>query len=378
METSNWQNIPFCVEALMKITPHRVLDIGVGYGRWGMVGREFCDVWSGHFSRSEWKVRIEGVEAHTPFIDLYHKYFYDKIHTGDFRKVVSQLKARWNVIFGDVLEHFEKQEGLSLLRWSLNQSDYVLVNVPLGEYWSQDSTFSSKFERHLSVGNAEEFHLFPLRREALFQDYIGRPFGSFILSHNDPHGLAVRLFSLSTVAGQFSECQNDLSKSDSKVEDIWLQTQVAILKVELNGIKNSRGYRILNYLRSSAFAPVIRRIVNWVLPNQDRILQTSKRIPFGKLIKWLRYSCLLARTPGDHLRSNVLFLSDQMESDHEIQAPWLSKYSKIVFLFNDQKWLEIALKIIISVWNEQVKEFTNNFEPMAGREHSPDRDYEIQ
>ena len=64
-----------------------------------MVVREFCDVWCGHVSRSEWKIRIEGVEDHPPNIDIYHKFFYDKIHTGDFRKIYSQLEARWSVSF---------------------------------------------------------------------------------------------------------------------------------------------------------------------------------------------------------------------------------------------------------------------------------------
>src|SRR5262249_26837941 len=34
--SSNWQQIPFAVEALLELAPLRVLDLGVGFGRWGV------------------------------------------------------------------------------------------------------------------------------------------------------------------------------------------------------------------------------------------------------------------------------------------------------------------------------------------------------
>ena len=45
MGTSNWQNIPWCEQSIMQIEPERVHDIGVGFGRWRMILREFGDVW---------------------------------------------------------------------------------------------------------------------------------------------------------------------------------------------------------------------------------------------------------------------------------------------------------------------------------------------
>ena len=251
----------------MQIRPDRVLDVGVGFGRWGMIVREFCDVWSGHALRSTWKVWIEGVEAFPPNIDIYHNFFYDKIHMGDFRKVVCELQARWNlIIFGDVLEHFEKQEAVSLLKWALDCSDYVLVNVPLGSDWPQDRTDDNKYERHLSVWNAAEFCPFPVCWEGFFQDYIGRPFGSFILSHKDPKNLGNRMFPRNAIAEKLAGHQNNFGKTDQEVEAISLQMQMENLKNELRQIRNSRGYRMISGVKNSSIGPVVKRIVKWMFP----------------------------------------------------------------------------------------------------------------
>jgi hypothetical protein len=42
MGTSNWQNIPYAFESIIRIEPNRVLEIGVGYSRWGTMARKFC------------------------------------------------------------------------------------------------------------------------------------------------------------------------------------------------------------------------------------------------------------------------------------------------------------------------------------------------
>lgn len=60
MGTSNWQNLSYCVELIRQADPSSILDIGVGFGRWGMLCREFLDVWQGRVFREQWQTRIEG------------------------------------------------------------------------------------------------------------------------------------------------------------------------------------------------------------------------------------------------------------------------------------------------------------------------------
>ncbi len=82
MGTSNLQNIPYCIDLLLKISPERALEVGVGFGRWGIILREFCDGWHGRAGRPSWKTRIEGIETSPESAGAYHREIYDQIHVG--------------------------------------------------------------------------------------------------------------------------------------------------------------------------------------------------------------------------------------------------------------------------------------------------------
>jgi len=276
MGTSSWQNIPFCVDVLMKIEPTRVLDIGVGFGRWGMLVREFCDVWFGRVFRSDWKVWIEGVEGFSQNIDDYHRFFYNRIRVADFQDIYSELIDRWNVIiFGDVLEHFEKKEAIEILNWALSNSDYVLVNIPLGENWEQNEMYGNILEKHLSTWSLDDFKQFHLCRQALYFDYINRPFGSFVLSKEDPKEVAKSLFSKSRVSYEPAMI-TQYSQTESEVAITTLQEQIFRVEAlinELQEIKASRGYKFIQRLKQTSLAPLFRSFLSLFLPNEESRLR---------------------------------------------------------------------------------------------------------
>ena len=62
MPTSNWQNISFNIELIRKLEPHSILDVGVGFGRWGILFREFLELWNYGNYDGKGKRKIEGVE----------------------------------------------------------------------------------------------------------------------------------------------------------------------------------------------------------------------------------------------------------------------------------------------------------------------------
>lgn len=263
MGTSNWQNIPFCVEVLITVAPRRVLDVGVGFGRWGMVVREFCENWFGRELPSDWEIHVEGIEAFAECIADYHRGFYDQIHVADAREILpSLLEERWDmVIFGDVLEHFAKEESVGFLGGAIQSSIYVLVNVPLGAGWAQAGKYGNPFECHLSDWTVEDFLAFPLRRQALFGDYLGRPFGSFVFSRLDPKGVAHSLFSRVSVPVSAPGLA-PTTPSDQK-----LLAQVQQLSLELDCIKNSYTWQ---FGQKIALSPVGRVAL--------RLLQTAHRL----------------------------------------------------------------------------------------------------
>lgn len=247
MGTSNWQNVPFCIEALMKIAPARVLDVGVGFGRWGMIVREFCDVWFGRVSPEAWSVDVAGIEAFPKNITPYHEQFYSRVHLGDAADFLRRTDETFDVIiFGDVLEHFRKDVGSELLRRSLDLATYTLVNIPLGEEWHQDETYENPYERHLASWELDDFASLPIVRKALFTDFALRPFASVILSRADPKGLASALFSPTTTTAEDGDGTNAIEQEQQRV-----LRRAAEVRGELDFVRQHASYRIATRMRRS-------------------------------------------------------------------------------------------------------------------------------
>ena len=247
MGTSNWQQIPFCIEVLMKIAPMRVLDVGVGFGRWGMITREFGDVWYNRIFPRDWQVHVEGIEAFEANLAPYHEHFYDQIHRGDAADILETLPGPWDlVIFGDVIEHFAKDVGRRLLERSLARSAYVLVNVPLGEDWEQVDKYENEYERHLAEWFPEDFDARLVVRQGFFQDYAARPHASYCLSREDPRALRTALFSRTE---QFIDPA--VLRGDSQELDRVL-AKVREMAFELDYIKQYPFYRLERRLRGTA------------------------------------------------------------------------------------------------------------------------------
>lgn len=191
MGTSNWQTIPFCIEAIMRINPRRVLDVGVGFGRWGALTREFCELWQERIHPSTWQIEVEGIEAFKDSIQSWHGGFYNKVHLGDARDLLRQLPGPYDLmIFGDVLEHFEKGEARELLDVALAKSKYVLINIPIGKGFEQGERYGNPYEAHLSLWEVEDFRLPVARAGRLFLDAYARDYLSVVLSKEDPRDVA--------------------------------------------------------------------------------------------------------------------------------------------------------------------------------------------
>lgn len=184
MGTSNWQNISYCVELIRLVGPSRVLDVGVGFGRWGMLCREFLDVWQGRVFREQWTTTVEGIEVFERSIDNYHACFYNHIYQADAYELLVKRQAlpKYDlIILGDVLEHFNKPEGTELLRSCLGLCRYTLINIPIGQDWPQGSEYGNAYETHRSVWREEDFNAFPVAEKQMFKDYIQRDFATILL-----------------------------------------------------------------------------------------------------------------------------------------------------------------------------------------------------
>lgn len=195
MGTSSWEGIAVCVELIRRIDPQSVLDVGVGFGRWGFVCREFLEAWNGRPLIKDWKILIDGIEAFQPYLAPYHRVLYDHIFEGNALDILASMRAHYDcVILGDVLEHFTKEDAFRVMDAALSISRHILLMIPIGKDWPQDEQYGNPFEKHLSEWScAEILGKWPVLRWRLFHDYINRERGVFLITPHEKDRLAFDL-----------------------------------------------------------------------------------------------------------------------------------------------------------------------------------------
>lgn len=195
MGTSNWQNISYCVGLIRHIRPSSLLDVGVGFGRWGVLAREFVDAWEGREARSDWQLRLEGIEAFANCLTPLHDYVYDRMHVGDAVDLLPSLGTYDVIYLGDVVEHQTRERGQRLLDAALEHAlRAVIVTVPIGEQWRQGMAGDhNPHHPHRSSWMLADFDRFTGASRRVFSDAWGRPYLVAVLSASPANGtLAAR------------------------------------------------------------------------------------------------------------------------------------------------------------------------------------------
>lgn len=147
MPYSSHAGLSLALDHAVRLRPQKVLDVGMGLGKWGFLLREALDFMEGRVERDEWQVRIDGIDARRADSPIL-AWVYDDVRIADVRDVVEDLPPYDLVVLGDVIEHFEKADGLNLLRVLLSRDRNVLLTTPL-DYFEQEVE-GNPFERHRS------------------------------------------------------------------------------------------------------------------------------------------------------------------------------------------------------------------------------------
>lgn len=139
--------------------PSSVLDIGVGMGQYGFLARtnlEHFNLYevSGETARrrdkSEWNVIIDGIEAYPGYLTPVHEYAYNEIFEGDALQLLPALANSYDMVLAiDILEHFEKQDGLRFLELIKARCNcHALVSTP--KDFVEQHVDANPFEDHRS------------------------------------------------------------------------------------------------------------------------------------------------------------------------------------------------------------------------------------
>ncbi|GAB6053634.1 hypothetical protein JCM17960_24540 [Magnetospira thiophila] len=143
----------------------RILDVGVGCGTYAELLRPYTP--GAHWT---------GLEVWAPYVEKYHlRHLYDALVLADARSVDLQSLGSFDlIVFGDVLEHMEKQEAQALIDRSLAVGRLVLISIPIVRY-KQGPIEDNPFERHIKDdwSHPEILSSFPALRCAFVQGAIG-------------------------------------------------------------------------------------------------------------------------------------------------------------------------------------------------------------
>lgn len=178
MPTSHPTQINEIVTMIMMTCPASLLDVGVGFGKYGFLAREYLEVWGEEEHYHDRRVRIDGIEVFEEYLTPVHEYVYDTVYIGDAAQFLPDMAdvAYDLLILCDVLEHFTREQGGEVLRQCCRVSRNVLVSVPRNVA-EQGAAFGNEHERHLSQWGEADFQgdrpsfIYPHQRSIIA--YIG-------------------------------------------------------------------------------------------------------------------------------------------------------------------------------------------------------------
>ena len=156
--------------------PQTILDVGPGRGQWFDLLKPWYP-----------DAIFEAVEIFEPYVERYGlRSKYSDILIGDVRDGLPYPPYVWDlVIFGDVIEHMEKDDAILAVYRLLKR--HALISIPIGEC-PQDGTEENPYEAHLATWETEEvLATFPVIDHYAYKfppPHYGR--GVFLLEKPEP------------------------------------------------------------------------------------------------------------------------------------------------------------------------------------------------
>jgi SAM-dependent methyltransferase len=179
MPTSYHGYITDVISEVRRLHPATILDIGIGFGKWGFLFREYLDVMNGRVFKDQWTTQIEGIEIFHKYIMPHQQFIYNHIY--NMNVLDFDYGQDYDLIFmSDVLEHIAKPEAMALLRKIKDNCKMFYLILPMGEKWlnSQGGMYGNINEAHISQWNEEDIPLFKAKKTYVCNE---KPINFYIL-----------------------------------------------------------------------------------------------------------------------------------------------------------------------------------------------------
>ncbi|MBE0550329.1 MAG: class I SAM-dependent methyltransferase [Rubrivivax sp.] len=166
MPFSQSSQISTIVGYAQQLQPGSVLDVGTGMGQYGFLLRtnlENVNLFDIDGSsarqrhRSQWAVRIDGIEGYATYLTPVHEYAYNQVLVGNALDLLPTLadRAYELVLAIDILEHLSTDDGKAFLAHCTRiASRAVLVSTP--KVFVPQDVPANPLEDHRSVWTERE------------------------------------------------------------------------------------------------------------------------------------------------------------------------------------------------------------------------------
>jgi len=161
--SSHWYQLNEIMELIILTQPRSILDIGVGFGKYGFLCREYLELLDGREKLHDWRRVIDGIEIFAEYITPLQKSLYNHIYIGDALDILPTLRRRYDLILLiDIIEHFDYNDGQRLLELCQLRGRNIIVSTPKINM-PQNAMFCNPYEAHKSFYKKEHFRKFPNR-----------------------------------------------------------------------------------------------------------------------------------------------------------------------------------------------------------------------
>lgn len=177
VDLSSFDRVALAQGDPVPLPPFKVLDVGCGFGKWGFLLRDTFDVmFAQRFNKPDWILDITGIEPFEKCITPIQQGLYNRIIAKYIRECESELEKYDLVIFGDVIEHFDKEEGYKVLDMLFKYSNNIIVSTPYG-FMPQGAWAGNEREIHRSGWKEDDFKTYnvveyKILEDTLFKDMI--------------------------------------------------------------------------------------------------------------------------------------------------------------------------------------------------------------
>lgn len=162
MPTSYPGQISTIMNFIANEKPKSILDVGIGFGKYGMLSREILDIGNENYYKKDWKIIIDGIEGFKSYKNPIHEYVYNKIFYGLVQNIYNNIEKKYDLIMMiDILEHFDKEVGGKIINGLLKKCKSLLISVPAIP--AKQSYLNNELETHRSIWKIKDFRIYNIK-----------------------------------------------------------------------------------------------------------------------------------------------------------------------------------------------------------------------